>query len=135
MMQTLSGERFSHVAIGDGQVVLDPSLEGDRFIPHETVLRVPNLMEIIEVPVIRDVDVQLAFDPSPRSPWPTTLSWLTRGLVAPWGPLNCTESAMLVLRSAGVPFKPTTRAVTPTAFRAALLENHGSRIIWRRVGT
>ena len=109
LIHKLTRSDMVHVAIGDSQIVLDPSLEGVLF--HESTLfcmQYPWLGWCVVVPTDKPVDLARFEGIGPLHPLPSFLRWITLGL---WPARDCVGITIEALRRAGV--KVPNRIVTP----------------------
>ncbi len=116
----LSGSPLVHVAVSYRGAVLDPGLNGVRFIPEIIFAENhPFLTDIVTVPVGPGIDLD-AFASTRRVPaWPTFIRWLTRGLTP--APRDCVSIVAAVLRSGGV---AVPRRITTPAQLFRWLKDH-----------
>lgn len=102
---------LAHVAIGDGRVVLDPAIVGNRYWPFEAyLLGYPTRAWLFTVPCDRCIELGLYEERPPR--WkpaiPTFMRWITRGL---WPTRDCVAIARECLVRGGLDVPRTV--VTP----------------------
>ncbi len=108
LIQTLSRSPLVHVCIGDGSVVLDPNLLGNRYwaaIPF--AMKYPRLAWCFEIRLPYPLDLEGA-DTAPKAAWPSLLRWLTRGHTEAD---DCVTTTADALRAAGEPVPQSV--VTP----------------------
>lgn len=112
VIEAVTGSPVSHVAIGDCHVVLDPTLEGNRFHPFAGyVVSDRPILWAVEVPVTRPphwAPHKAGRHLRPPPTLPTVLRWASRGLIPA---RNCVTEVVACLRNCGVPVPP--RMVSP----------------------
>lgn len=85
-----------HCAISDGEIVIDPSCDGEKMWGHALyAMRYPDLVWCIEVPVHANMELARWQDRRPKSAVPSLLRWLTRGL---WPTKDCVQLVLSALR-------------------------------------
>jgi len=116
LTQALSGSNVTHVAIGDGVVVLEPALDGDRYYAfRDYVLTNATLIDLVTVNVARSIDLASR---RPRVGRPVAAivrslaHWITRGLTPAD---NCLTITVGLLRDGGCPVPDTI--LTPIQLR------------------
>ena len=118
LIRFLSGSKLSHVAVGDGRVVLECRRLGDRFHRHRPyVLKRPALIAGFTVPVCRKPDLDTYAIARKRSVWPTILTWATRGR---YPSTACVEQVKQILNDSG--FYIPRRITTPVQMYRYLMD-------------
>jgi hypothetical protein len=117
LVRLVSGSPECHVAIGFGNLVLDPSGAGDRLIEiHSFIERYPCLSGFFRVPSMVDPDIESMVNPSPKPVVPSVVRWMTKGKTV--ADQDCVSVVAKALRRSGVCVPGTI--VTPAQLRAYL---------------
>ena len=123
--------QWAHVCIGDGEVVLDPGLRGNRFWSHYVFLACyPTLIDGFVLPISNDLDLDSCQAGGPKQILPTwklygrvALRWWTCGWVQTE---DCVCVCVKLLRVGGVRISP--RIFSPRQLHT-WLEDHGYQAI------
>lgn len=101
-VRVLGRSPWSHVAVADNQVVLNPALSGDQMYGLAWFLtEYPTLAWMVTIPGASvDLRAHAVIPPRPIRALPSILRWITGGL---WPARNCLTVAVSVLRDAGIP--------------------------------
>jgi hypothetical protein len=126
-VRLLTRSELAHVAIGDGEVVLDPGIRGERAWSQIVFERFfPTLDSRISVPISGQFDLaDYEMDPRPKPAWPSWRRWVTRGRTPS---RDCVAVVSDLLRQAGIDVPP--RLTTPIELFLHLVEHPDARAIF-----
>ena len=116
MVRSVGRSEFVHCAIGDGEVVLEPGVDGDSFWGVDAFeIGYPALAWRVTVPVNWPIGIENYVPGGPREIWPTIIRAARKGK----GHSNdCVTVTLGLLRAAGVRLNP--RIATPGRLYDAL---------------
>lgn len=121
LIERVSGSPVTHVAIGDGSVVLVPTMRRTGYVPQRLYERQPHVMHVIGVPLRWPVNIEGEQHDSTISVCKPLLKLLTKGRFKTH---DCVTTARAIL-ARGL-FDVPQDVTTPIALLEYLV-NHGCR--------